>query len=179
MTKQKKRLKAIALLLAAYAALTVGLAYALQIPDISASTTASLSSSPTTVSINGPIAGEASITINQTDSQPLPDGVSITIQNNSVGFYNIAPWATVTINYNNQTNFANQTITWNVTLYFYESIDNNFDKNDPLVAVTPTATATINLDGNGNGSASVDLLIYPPLLLESNKTYFVQIVLEP
>lgn len=165
---EKKKLKTLIALAAAYLALTVGLAYAIPTVNI-ASVTAS--NAPNLVNVPADISmGVSNINVNTPASQPLPDSASIVLYHVGYGFYK---WAEVTLTY---TTAPQNDVTWRVTLYIYNDTDANgqLSSGDQLVSVSDEGIVTITA---GTTSASTIVALHPAV--HYTQVSFVELYLSP
>ena len=156
---EKRRLKAIALLAAAYAALAVGLAYAapgtITIGTVDLQHVTQLQNQnqnqqlPIDINI-----GTAVFNAPANAQQPLPDSASITLYHAGYGFIK---WADITLTYNTA---PTADVTWTVKLFIYDDTDGDgqLSIGDVLTAFSSEATITIAA-GQTSGTATVQL--YP------------------
>jgi len=153
---EKRKLRAIVILLAAYVALTVGLAYA--VDQIAIGTVAYgniTDANGTPIQLSYQLATN-NATITDPTEQPLPDSANITLYHVGFGYYK---WAQIELVYNTG---PTQDVTWEVQLYIYEDTDGDgaLSSGDRLVSISSKGSITIAANA-GSGSTIVEL--YPPV----------------
>ncbi len=167
----RRKLKALALLLAAYAALTVGVAYAFPNATIPSASISVGTQDTNNAAVDGLVLGNVTVSVSQ-NVPAIPDSVTITLYHVGYGFYK---WAEITLTYNTAPN-NNNNITWNAQLFIYTEADNTpgLTSGDYLAAASTQVTITINA-GSTSGSATAELI--PPVFY--TQIDYAELVLSP
>lgn len=166
---EKRKLRAIALLVAAYATLAVGLAYAapgtITIGSVTLQDVTQNQQLPVDINV-----GTATVNAPANAQQPLPDSASITLYHVGYGYFK---WADVTLTYNTA---PTTNVTWTVQLFIYDDTDGDgqLSSGDVLTSVSSEATITIAA-GQTSGTATVQL--YPAV--HYTQIDFVELVIKP
>ena len=165
----KRKLKALALLLAAYAILTVGVAYAFPNDTIPSASINVSSQDTNAAAADGLVLGNVAVSVSQSVPSK-PDSVSITLYHVGYGFYK---WANITLTYNTA---PSTNITWNAQLFIYTEADSTpgLTDGDYLAAASEQVTITIN-SGSTSGSATAEL--FPPVFY--TQIDYAELVLSP